>query len=134
MRRNRQKYKLYFEPQSKAKIPRQTLCRHDRPSVDVDVDEEESQTANETGVGQSDFVVADMVDMFVLLIPPAGGDKLQVVCVSSQIGQDVTELWETMLQFRDVMLSTGTLKFRWQNQQKVWLWNLIQENAVQHFQ
>ncbi|XP_069130110.1 methylmalonic aciduria type A homolog, mitochondrial-like [Argopecten irradians] len=29
------------------------------------------------GVGQSEFVVADMVDMFCLLIPPAGGDELQ---------------------------------------------------------
>jgi len=30
-----------------------------------------------TGVGQSEFVVSDMVDMFCLLIPPAGGDELQ---------------------------------------------------------
>ena len=29
------------------------------------------------GVGQSEFAVAHMVDMFVLLIPPAGGDELQ---------------------------------------------------------
>ena len=32
------------------------------------------------GVGQSEFAVADMVDMFVLLIPPAGGDELQGKC------------------------------------------------------
>ncbi|XP_033631549.1 methylmalonic aciduria type A protein, mitochondrial-like [Asterias rubens] len=29
------------------------------------------------GVGQSEYVVSDMVDMLVLLIPPAGGDELQ---------------------------------------------------------
>lgn len=29
------------------------------------------------GVGQAEFVVADMVDMFCLIIPPAGGDELQ---------------------------------------------------------
>ncbi|MBL8701285.1 MAG: methylmalonyl Co-A mutase-associated GTPase MeaB [Alphaproteobacteria bacterium] len=29
------------------------------------------------GVGQSETAVADMVDMFVLLLPPAGGDELQ---------------------------------------------------------
>ncbi|KAH3843336.1 methylmalonic aciduria type A protein, mitochondrial-like [Dreissena polymorpha] len=29
------------------------------------------------GVGQSEFVVSNMVDMFCLLIPPAGGDELQ---------------------------------------------------------
>ena len=33
------------------------------------------------GVGQSEVSVADMVDMFVLIVPPAGGDELQVsVC------------------------------------------------------
>ncbi|XP_051558926.1 methylmalonic aciduria type A protein, mitochondrial isoform X1 [Myxocyprinus asiaticus] len=136
------------------------------------------------GVGQSEFAVADMVDMFVLLIPPAGGDELQgikrgiiemadlvvvtksdgdlvvparriqaeytsalkllrkksniwkpkVVRLSSQTGQGVPELWDTMLQFRDVMLSSGELQARRQAQQKVWLWNLIQENSVRHFQ
>ena len=35
------------------------------------------QSAALTGVGQSEFAVADMVDLFVLLIPPAGGDELQ---------------------------------------------------------
>merc|ERR1712137_593640 len=29
------------------------------------------------GVGQSEFAVADMVDIFVLIIPPAAGDELQ---------------------------------------------------------
>uniref|UniRef100_A0A0B7AUY7 AAA+ ATPase domain-containing protein n=1 Tax=Arion vulgaris TaxID=1028688 RepID=A0A0B7AUY7_9EUPU len=29
------------------------------------------------GVGQSEFAVSDMVDIFCLLIPPAGGDELQ---------------------------------------------------------
>ncbi|ROL42592.1 Methylmalonic aciduria type A protein, mitochondrial [Anabarilius grahami] len=161
------------------------------------------------GVGQSEFAVADMVDMFVLLIPPAGGDELQailiflrfllvdslaesglncifkkgikrgiiemadlvvvtksdgellaparkiqaeytsalkllrkkskvwkpkVVRISSQTGQGVPELWDTMLQFRDAMLSSGELRARRQTQQKVWLWNLIQENALRHFQ
>ena len=31
------------------------------------------------GVGQSEVAVADMVDMFLLLLPPAGGDELQVI-------------------------------------------------------
>lgn len=34
---------------------------------------------NFLGVGQSEFAVADMVDMFILLLPPAGGDELQVL-------------------------------------------------------
>lgn len=31
------------------------------------------------GVGQSEFAVNDMVDIFVLIIPPAAGDELQVI-------------------------------------------------------
>lgn len=30
------------------------------------------------GVGQSETTVADMVDLFTLLMPPAAGDELQV--------------------------------------------------------
>ncbi|MCJ8730225.1 hypothetical protein PDJAM_G00181820 [Pangasius djambal] len=136
------------------------------------------------GVGQSEFAVADMVDLFVLLIPPAGGDELQgikrgiiekadlvvvtksdgdlvaparkiqaeytsalkllrkksktwspkVVRVSSQTGQGVPELWDVMLQYRDAVLSSGELQTRRREQQKVWLWSLIQENALRHFQ
>lgn len=135
------------------------------------------------GVGQSEFAVADMVDMFVLLIPPAGGDELQgikrgiiemadlvvvtksdgdlivparriqaeytsalkllrkkskvwkpkVIRISSQTGQGIPELWDTVLQFQEAMLSSGELRVRRQNQQKVWLWNLIQENALLNF-
>ena len=32
------------------------------------------------GVGQSETAVCDMTDMFLLLVPPAAGDELQV-CV-----------------------------------------------------
>ncbi|XP_028833631.1 methylmalonic aciduria type A protein, mitochondrial [Denticeps clupeoides] len=135
------------------------------------------------GVGQSEFAVADMVDMFVLLIPPAGGDELQgikrgiiemadlvvvtksdgdllvparriqaeytsalkllrkkskswkprVMRVSSQTGEGVAELWETMLAFRDSGLHSGELQLRRCSQQRVWMWNLIQENALRHF-
>jgi hypothetical protein len=30
------------------------------------------------GVGQSEYLVSNMVDMFCLLLPPSGGDELQV--------------------------------------------------------
>jgi LAO/AO transport system kinase len=30
------------------------------------------------GVGQSEVAVENMTDMFLLLVPPAGGDELQV--------------------------------------------------------
>ncbi|KAJ8271829.1 hypothetical protein COCON_G00106880 [Conger conger] len=129
------------------------------------------------GVGQSEFAVADMVDMFVLLIPPAGGDELQGIkrgiiemadlvvvtkadgdllvparriqaeytsalkllrkkCqrVSSQTGEGVAELWSRMQEFQEVGLRSGELQSRRRSQQKVWMWSLIQESVLQHFQ
>ncbi|XP_040590765.1 methylmalonic aciduria type A protein, mitochondrial isoform X3 [Mesocricetus auratus] len=135
------------------------------------------------GVGQSEFAVADMVDMFVLLLPPAGGDELQgikrgiiemadlvaitksdgdlvvparriqaeyvsalkllrrrsgvwrpkVIRISARSGEGVSEMWDTMREFQRVMLASGELSTKRQQQQKVWMWNLIQENILQHF-
>lgn len=135
------------------------------------------------GVGQSEFAVADMVDMFIVLLPPAGGDELQgikrgiiemadlvaitksdgdlvvparriqteyvsalkllrkrskvwrpkVVRISSRSGEGITEMWDKMREFRDLMLASGELMARRQKQQKIWMWNLIQESVLEHF-
>uniref|UniRef100_A0A8C6TYC9 Metabolism of cobalamin associated A n=1 Tax=Neogobius melanostomus TaxID=47308 RepID=A0A8C6TYC9_9GOBI len=134
------------------------------------------------GVGQSEFAVADMVDMFVLLIPPAGGDELQVkgiieradlvvvtksdgdlvvparriqaeytsalkllrrqskswnprvVRASSYTSEGIPEVWAKMESYRDTILSSGELQARRRAQQKVWMWSLIQESVLSHFQ
>ncbi|XP_067408047.1 methylmalonic aciduria type A protein, mitochondrial isoform X1 [Emydura macquarii macquarii] len=135
------------------------------------------------GVGQSEFAVADMVDMFVLLLPPAGGDELQgikrgiiemadlvavtkadgdlvvparriqaeyvsamkllrkrsknwrpkVMRISAKTGEGISDLWDKMTEFHNLMLTSGELITKRQNQQKVWMWNLIQENMLDHF-
>ncbi|XP_068607438.1 methylmalonic aciduria type A protein, mitochondrial [Brachionichthys hirsutus] len=136
------------------------------------------------GVGQSEFAVADMVDMFVLLIPPAGGDELQgikrgiieradlvvvtksdgdlvvparriqaeytsalkllrrqskswnpkVVRASSYTNEGIPEVWAKMESYRDTMVANGEFRGRRRSQQKVWMWLLIQENVLLHFQ
>ncbi|KAL3996620.1 RNA polymerase II elongation factor ELL [Sarotherodon galilaeus] len=136
------------------------------------------------GVGQSEFAVADMVDMFVLLIPPAGGDELQgikrgiieraelvvvtksdgdlvvparriqaeytsalkllrrqskswnpkVVRASSQTFEGIPEVWAKMEAYREAALASGELQGRRRAQQKVWMWSLIQESVLCHFQ
>lgn len=135
------------------------------------------------GVGQSEFAVADMVDMFVLLLPPAGGDELQgikrgiiemadlvvvtksdgdlvvparriqaeyvsalkllrrrsevwrpkVIRISARSGEGITEMWDIMREFQHRMLASGELAAKRQTQHKVWMWNLIQENVLEHF-
>uniref|UniRef100_A0A8C6DD75 Metabolism of cobalamin associated A n=1 Tax=Moschus moschiferus TaxID=68415 RepID=A0A8C6DD75_MOSMO len=135
------------------------------------------------GVGQSEFAVADMVDMFILLLPPAGGDELQgikrgivemadlvaitksdgdlivparriqaeyvsalkllrrrsevwrpkVIRISARSGEGITEMWDKMREFQEVMLVSGELATKRQKQQKVWMWNLIQESMIEHF-
>ncbi|KFV55048.1 hypothetical protein N328_05653, partial [Gavia stellata] len=135
------------------------------------------------GVGQSEFAVADMVDIFILLLPPAGGDELQgikrgiiemadlvainkadgdlvvparriqaeyvsamkllrkrskvwrpkVMRISAKTGEGISDMWDKMTEFRDLMLTSGELIAKRRKQQKVWMWNLIQENMLEHF-
>ncbi|XP_021251134.1 methylmalonic aciduria type A protein, mitochondrial isoform X3 [Numida meleagris] len=135
------------------------------------------------GVGQSEFAVADMVDMFILVLPPAGGDELQgikrgiiemadlvainkadgdlivparriqaeyvsalkllrkrskvwrpkVMRISAKTGEGISDMWDKMTEFRDLMLTSGELIAKRRKQQKVWMWNLIQENMLEHF-
>lgn len=54
--------------------------------------------------------------------------------MSSQTGEGVAELWATMLAFRSAGVDCGGLQTRRRSQQKVWMWSLIQENALRHFQ
>ncbi|XP_063166052.1 methylmalonic aciduria type A protein, mitochondrial isoform X1 [Candoia aspera] len=135
------------------------------------------------GVGQSEFAVADMVDMFVLLLPPAGGDELQgikrgiiemadlvvitkadgdlivparriqaeyvsalkllhkrskvwrpkVMRISAKTGEGISDVWDKMTEFQEVMLTSGELLAKRRRQQKVWMWNVIQESMLDHF-
>nr|XP_044987183.1 methylmalonic aciduria type A protein, mitochondrial isoform X2 [Jaculus jaculus] len=135
------------------------------------------------GVGQSEFAVADMVDMFVLLLPPAGGDELQgikrgiiemadlvavtksdgdlmvparrlqaeyvsalkllrkrsgvwrpqVIRISARSGEGISEMWDKMREFQELMLASGELTAKRRKQQKVWMWNLIRESVLEHF-
>ncbi|KAF7244067.1 Methylmalonic aciduria type A protein, mitochondrial [Varanus komodoensis] len=135
------------------------------------------------GVGQSEFAVADMVDMFVLLLPPAGGDELQgikrgiiemadlvvvtkadgdlivparriqaeyvsalkllrkrskvwkpkVIRISAKTGEGISDIWDKMTEFQDLMFTSGELLAKRRRQQKVWMWNVIQESMLDHF-
>lgn len=42
-------------------------------------------------------------------------------------------MWDKMKEFQDIMLASGELTARRQRQQKVWMWNLIQESVLEHF-
>ncbi len=56
----------------RASHPRSRSCCARRPGIDVVLVET-------VGVGQSETMVAEMTDLFVLLMGPAGGDELQGV-------------------------------------------------------
>ncbi|XP_078068395.1 methylmalonic aciduria type A protein, mitochondrial [Mustelus asterias] len=135
------------------------------------------------GVGQSEYAVADMVDMLILFVPPAGGDELQgikrgiiemadlvvitksdgdlivparkiqaeytsalrllrnqskswkpkVLRISSKTGEGIPELWKKITEFRTSLLASGELQMKRQNQQKVWMWNMIKDNMTEYF-
>ena len=135
------------------------------------------------GVGQSETAVADMVDMFLLLLVPGGGDELQgikkgiveiadtiivnkadgdlanaakraardyqnalhllrpasrhwavpVLSCSAVSGLGITEVWDTVCRYRQVMGEAGELAARRDAQAQSWMWNEISENLTLRF-
>jgi LAO/AO transport system kinase len=132
------------------------------------------------GVGQSETSVAEMTDMFLLLLLPGGGDELQgikrgimeladlivvnkadgelqalagrsaaeyrsalrllhprsvnwkveVQTCSARDGQGIAEAWETVLQHRGVLQSSGQLTSRRAEQALDWMWSDVNENLI----
>ena len=53
---------------------------------------------------------------------------------SSHTGEGIPEVWAKMESYREAKLASGELQGRRKAQQKVWMWSLIQENVLSHFQ
>ncbi len=135
------------------------------------------------GIGQSEVSVASMVDFFLVMLLPAGGDELQGIkkgvveladalvvnkadgamamtaertrvdyasalelirggasgwrpkaLSSSAIdSKGVTEVWETVLEHRALMISTGRLTERRREQAQSWMWKLIDDGLTRAF-
>lgn len=58
----------------------------------------------------------------------------QVMRASSQTNEGIPEVWAAMQSYQDAMLASGELQGRRRAQHKVWMWSLIQENVLLHFQ
>jgi LAO/AO transport system kinase len=131
------------------------------------------------GTGQSETVVADMTDFFLVLMLPGAGDELQglkkgvveiadmiainkadgdnfkraqaaaaeyraalhilnprsrtwsppVVTYSALTGAGVAELWDSILDHRRRMTTTGELDARRREQQVKWMWAMLEERV-----
>ncbi|XP_038611361.1 methylmalonic aciduria type A protein, mitochondrial isoform X2 [Tachyglossus aculeatus] len=57
----------------------------------------------------------------------------KVMRISAKTGEGITEIWDKMREFQDLLLASGELIAKRQKQQKVWMWNLIQESVLEHF-
>ncbi|KAJ3343888.1 hypothetical protein HDU93_005171 [Gonapodya sp. JEL0774] len=76
------------------------------------------------GVGQSEVILADMVDMYVLLVPPAGGDELQgikrgimelvdLVIVNKADGELEAQAIRTQTDYRSALMYLPPLSSHW---------------------
>jgi len=129
------------------------------------------------GTGQSETVVADMTDLFLVLMLPGAGDELQglkkgvveladmiavnkadgdnrnramaaaaeyraalhiltprsphwsppVLTYSALTGDGIAEIWETILDHRARMSTSGELDARRREQQVKWMWAMLEE-------
>ncbi len=135
------------------------------------------------GVGQSETMVANLVDTFLLLMLPGAGDELQglkkgiveladiiavnkadndnlakariaqqeymaalhyladkdgtwsppVLTVSAQTGDGLSELWHSLREHRTMLVATGGLESKRQQQLKDWIWTVIEERLLSTF-
>lgn len=53
--------------------------------------------------------------------------------ISAKTGEGISDMWDKMTEFRDLMLTSGELITKRRRQQKVWMWNVIQESMLDHF-
>ena len=135
------------------------------------------------GIGQSEVAVASMVDFFLVLLLPAGGDELQgikkgvmeladalvvnkadgdtapaaertrveyegalgliraaspnwqplALSASALEGTGVPEVWQAVLDHRSKLTETGELSSRRREQNRAWLWTLVDETLQRSF-
>ncbi|XP_013015811.1 methylmalonic aciduria type A protein, mitochondrial isoform X2 [Cavia porcellus] len=78
-------------------------------------------------------IQAEYVSALKLLRKRSGVWRPKVVRISAKTGEGITEMWDKMKEFQDLMLGSGELNARRRKQQKVWMWNVIQENMLEHF-
>jgi LAO/AO transport system kinase len=135
------------------------------------------------GIGQSEVAVASMVDFFLVLLLPAGGDELQgikkgvmeladalvvnkadgdtlpaaertrieyegalgliraaspswkpvALAASALEGTGVAQVWQAVLDHRARLGETGELERRRRDQNRAWMWSLLDEALRQSF-
>ncbi|KAF6095472.1 metabolism of cobalamin associated A [Phyllostomus discolor] len=78
-------------------------------------------------------IQAEYVSALKLLRRRSGVWQPKVVRISARSGEGIAEMWDRMREFWDLMLASGELAARRQQQQKVWMWNLIRESVLEHF-
>ena len=133
------------------------------------------------GVGQSETAVSEMTDMFLLLIPPGGGDELQgikrgimeladlvlvnksdgdqlaaasrtaadyqvaleflhnrslnwkakVQTMSALTGQDIDQVWQLIIDYRNLLDTAGEISSRRIAQSSSWMWSEIAEGLLE---
>jgi len=65
-----------------------------------------------------------------LLHPRSLNWKVEVKTCSARDGRGITEAWDTVLQHRDVLQSSGQLNSRRAEQALEWMWSDVNENLV----
>jgi LAO/AO transport system kinase len=73
----------------------------------------------------------DHEQALTLFRPPASGWRPVALAVSSQSGQGVAAVWQTVLAQREALLKSGALEARRRLQAREWMWSLVEEGVEQ---
>ncbi len=92
------------------------------------------------GTGQSETMVADMTDFFLVLMLPGAGDELQglkkgvveiadMIAINKADGDGVADLWGAVLDHRERMTKAGEFASRRREQQVKWMWAMLEDRV-----
>ncbi|KAL7981999.1 hypothetical protein Chor_001056 [Crotalus horridus] len=78
-------------------------------------------------------IQAEYVSALKLLHKRSKVWRPKVMRISAKTGEGISDVWDKMTEFQELMLTSGELLAKRRRQQKVWMWNVIQESMLDHF-
>ncbi|KAG8134566.1 hypothetical protein E2320_007671 [Naja naja] len=78
-------------------------------------------------------IQAEYVSALKLLHKRSKVWRPKVMRISAKTREGISDVWDKMTEFQELMLTSGELLAKRRRQQKVWMWNVIQESMLDHF-
>lgn len=87
--------------------------------------------ADGDNAGEARVAARELSIAMRLISSEAEKRRVPVLTCSSYTGDGLDEVWQAVLEHRDYLTSSGSLDDRRREQQKAWLWNMVQDELIE---